>query len=238
MVTMSIGITKGPASPCAKVTVPAATLIKSAVAGDKIPVVVELVPAVAVPLVPALIVYLIVQAPLDIPLRYIFKLVGLSSGHFECGQNLLCKEHRMESGAHGRTINMTNIIVEYTDALVNIILSQPKFKIKKKSKKNQKNNKKKKTENTFSLLHSKSIVVSDLCDCFQCLSEIVDGPNLNNQYYLSSSTPFLSICNRLVRHIYTAKQAKHTSSSSANDRKNDSKTSFTWMHHTLFFCYC
>jgi hypothetical protein len=131
----------------------------------------------------------------------------LASGHFTPAQNLLCKEHRMGEGGVGRaTMNMTNIIVDYAEALTHLILRHQ------------------------NLLVPKSICVRDLVKCFLCLKEIVDGPNLENQYYLSSSTPFLSVCNRLVRHIYSN---RHQDNNNNNNNSLITLTSMTIIANSM-----
>ena len=118
----------------------------------------------------------------------------LSSGHCVRAQNLLCKEHQSSTGSGGgsnsgsggggggktTTKNMMHVIVNYMEALVNVAL-----------------------KHTLHFLPSSTVIV-DLQLCFQCLKEIVDGPNLKNQYYLCSSTRFLGLCNRLIRHLYSS----------------------------------
>ena len=105
---------------------------------------------------------------------------------------------------------MTTLIVTYAETLVDLLLRVDVLDAVDGS--NSSRNDDNKDEDTMKArkgsvtgsvlpLHSQSIVVTDLDMCFQCLRDIVDGPHHLNQYYLSSSTPFLGICNRLMRHF-------------------------------------
>ena len=156
---------------------------------------------------------------------------------FQLPPPVLCREHQ-ERSLTG-TLNMTTLIVSYAETLVDLLLRVDVLDAVDGS--NSSRNDDSKDEDTMQvrkgsvtgsvlLLHSQSIVVTDLDMCFQCLRDIVDGPHHLNQYYLSSSTPFLGICNRLMRHF----QARRNRASGRRNVRNMMVRNFSLFFPIVF----